>query len=237
VVVLAAVAASAAAESPLEGIWSFDGGRVAIQASADGTMTGTVVSPTKFAECEHKVGEKMWTDIVAQADGSYWGLHQWFFDDSGCTANPTLGATAWRILPAGTGRVLRVCLSEPGGSQPTIAADGHASGATFGCVDSAPVSALPVATVSEFISGPDACIASGRLRVRVRNPATNPLAKITVLAKGGGVRKAFRLKPRPKSFTAVLNLTPIVAPTVRVAMRLTTVLGAHLHRRHVYRRC
>lgn len=235
---LAVAAASAAADSTLEGVWSFNGGSVAIQPNADGTLTGTVVSPTKFAECQHEVGEQMWSDITPQADGSYTGFHQWFFDGSGCKPNPTLGATAWRVIAAGTGRFLRVCLSEPGGKQPTIGAAGESTDASFGCVDSAPVSPLPIASTREFLPAPQACIATdARLRLRIRNPQANPLAQITVVAKGGGIRKTFHLKPRPKSFVAVLNLTPIVAPTVRVTVRLTTVLGAHPRRRHVYRRC
>lgn len=245
--VLAVAAASAAADSPLEGVWSFNGGRVAIQSNGDGSLTGTVLSPTKFAECQHEVGERLWTDITPQADGSYWGLHQWFYAESGCKPNPTLGATAWRVLAAGTGRFLRVCLSEPGTPQPTIGAAGEGSGASFGCVDSAPISALPVADVSEFLGAPeagasgagssDACVVSGRLRLRIRNPRDNPLAQITVVAKGGGIRKTFRFKPRPKSFVAPLVLAPIVSPTVRVTVELTTVLGAHLRRHHIYRRC
>jgi hypothetical protein len=238
VAALAVAAASAAADSPLEGVWSFNGGRVAIQAEADGTLTGTVIAPTKFAECQHEIGERMWTDITARPDGSYVGYHQWFYDGSGCIPNPTRGPTAWRVLPAGTGRFLRVCLSEPDGPTPTIAADGESSDATFGCVDSAPVSPLPVAKTSEFIAGPQACVGSDkRLRLRIRNPQSNPLAKVSVAVKGGGIRKTFRLKPRPKSFVAVLDLTPITAPTVRATVRLTTVLGAHLRHRRVYRRC
>jgi hypothetical protein len=237
VIALAVAAASADAESPLEGVWSFNGGRVAIQAEPDGSLTGTVLSPTRFAECPHEIGERMWTDIRLQPDGSYWGSHQWFYDDSGCKPNPTLGATAWRVLSAGAGRYLRVCLSGPGESQPTIGAAGESADATFGCVDSARVSALPVASESEFFSGPQVCIAGNRLRVKIRNPKGNPVAQVTVAVKGGGIRKNFRLRPHPKSFVANLDITPIVAPTVRATVRLQTVLGAHLRQRRVYRRC
>lgn len=235
---LAVAAASAAADSPLEGVWSFNGGRVAVQSNADGTLTGTVIAPTKFAECQHEVGEQMWTDITAQPDGSYAGFHQWFYAESGCKPNPTPGAAAWRLLTSGADRFLRVCTSEPGRPAPTIAADGEASTGT--CFDSTPISPLPVATASEFLGepGPQACIASDkRLRLRIHNPQGNPLARVTIAVKGGGIRKTFRLKPRPKSFIASLNLTPISAPTVRATVRLTTVLGAHLRHRRVYRRC
>lgn len=231
----AVAAASAAADSPLEGVWSFNGGRVAIQSNGNGTLTGTVLSPTKFAECEHVVGERMWTDITPQPDGSYSGLHQWFYAESGCKRNPTLGLSAWRILAAGGGKILQVCLSEPGEPQPTIPAEGELPPH---CFNSALVAALPNAIASEFLPESAACIASdGKLPVRIRNPQSNPLAQITVVVKGGGIRKTFRLKPRPKSFIAVLDLTPIVAPTVRATVRVTTVLGAHLRHRQVYRRC
>lgn len=235
--VLAVTAASAAASSPLEGVWSFAGGRVAIQAEAGGTLAGTVLEPTRFAECPHEVGERMWTDIAPQPDGSYAGFHQWFYKDSGCKPNPTPGATAWRLLAAGADRFLRVCLSKPGEPAPTIAADGTGSAGSL-CFDSAPISPLPVATAGEFLGGAAGCVAGDqRLRLRIRNPTGNPLARITVAVKGGGIRKNFRLKPRPRSFVASLNLSPILAPTVRATVRLTTVLGAHLRHRGVYRRC
>src|SRR6202007_3412327 len=57
---------SALAVQNIEGVWSFNGGRVAIQAQAGGTFSGTVVAPTKFAQCPHPIGEQMWTDISQQ---------------------------------------------------------------------------------------------------------------------------------------------------------------------------
>lgn len=235
----AVAAASASAESSIEGVWSFNGGAVAIQPQAGGTFTGTVLETTTFDECPHQVGELMWTHIAPQADGSYWGFHQWFFGESGCEPNKKLGRTAWRVLPAGTGKVLRVCLSAPGSrSQPTIEPDGASAGATFGCVDSALVSALPVATTTDFLdTGSSACIPADKLRIPIRNPKADPLAKVTVILRGGGIRRVARVKPRPKSFIAVVKLGRITAPTVRATVRLTTVLGAHLKHRRVYRRC
>jgi len=87
---LAAGAASARADSPVEGVWSFNGGKVAVQAEA-GVLTGIVVAPTKFSQCTHPVGERMWTGMRRRPDGSYWGFHQWFFATEECIANPTLG--------------------------------------------------------------------------------------------------------------------------------------------------
>ena len=144
---LAAVGvASAGAASSIEGVWSFEKGQIGIQRLSNGTYAGTVVVETKFVECTHPVGQEIWTSITEQPDGSYWGLHQWYFENSGCTLNPTLGKAAWRVLEAkGGSHYLRVCLSEPGGPQPTIAADGSESGATYGCVNSELTAPLPVA--------------------------------------------------------------------------------------------
>src|SRR5271167_1785233 len=76
---LALGVASAGAASNIEGIWSFNDGQIGIQRQSNGTYTGTVVIETKFAECTHPVGQEIWTGITEQPDGSYWGLHQWYF--------------------------------------------------------------------------------------------------------------------------------------------------------------
>ncbi len=244
---LAVAAASAAASSSIEGVWSFNGGSVAIQPEAGGKFTGTVLKTTQFAECPHQVGEQMWSDITERPDGSYWGLHQWFYAESGCKLNPNLGPTAWRVLPAGTSHFLRVCLTEPGEDavQPTIAPTGVSSGEPFTCVDSSLIGPLPENKPSEFFDSGGgagavdaaACLPANKIRIRIKAPKTNPLKEIHVALKGGGIRRVVRIKPRPKTFIAVIKLGRITAPTVRATVRLTTVLGAHLHHRHVYHRC
>jgi hypothetical protein len=227
VVVPAVAAASAAADNPLEGVWSFNGGEVAIVSQTDGTMAGTVVKTTTFDECPHRAGERIWSGITQQPDGSYWGLHQWFFLGSGCIPNPKLGDTAWRVMTAGTGRFLRVCLSEPGKAQPTIAADGTPTGASFGCLDSA----LSTRTVA------DVCVLGNTIRVPVRVRRDNPLAKISIVLAGGHIKRIARFRPHKKSFTAVVKVGKITAPTVRATTKLTTVSGKHLRQQRVYRRC
>ncbi len=229
---LAVAAASAAADSPIEGVWSFNGGEVAIAPQGGGTYTGTVVKTTTFDECAHQAGEKIWTGITQQPDGSFWGLHQWFFEGSGCEANPALGKTAWRVMPAGTSHFLRVCLSEPGRAQPTIAADGGEANDSFGCVDSALVSPLPTDTTAV-----PACEPGTKLRVHVRVHRTRPLKDIEVVVAGGHKRRVVAFKPRRKSFIAVVGLGQITAPTVRATVKLTTLAGVRLRQRHVYHRC
>lgn len=226
VVVPAVAAASAAADGSIEGVWSFNGGEVAIQSASGGTFAGTVLKTTTFDECPHQAGEEIWSGITAQADGSYWGFHQWFYARSGCEPNPTLGPTAWRVMSAGTGHYLRVCLSEPGRPQPTIAADGEVEDASFGCVDSALVSALPTE-----------CVLANKLRIRIRVRKDLPLRRIRIVIAGGGARRVYRIKPRPKSFIAVLNLGTMTAPTVRATVRSTTVDGVRLRKQRTYHRC
>jgi hypothetical protein len=151
-VVLPALGTSAiaAGTSEIEEVWSFSGGAVAIQALADGTFQGTVVTPTRFAECEHPAGQVMWTDMQPQTDGSFWGLHQWY-QGSGTTCQeiPVLGHTAWRVLATPSGaHVLKVCFNNPGDeTQPTIAPNGKEENVTYGCRESSPLAPLP--TVSE----------------------------------------------------------------------------------------
>ena len=100
VLALACSAGPAAAAQEIEGVWSFNGGQVAVQTGPGGTLTGTVVAPTRFTNCTHPIGERVWSGMQRQPDGSYWGLHQWYFNTTECLANPTLGLT--RLAGAGT---------------------------------------------------------------------------------------------------------------------------------------
>jgi hypothetical protein len=237
-------AQSASAEAPIEGVWSFNGGEVGIQGQPDGTLTGTVVDPTKFSQCFHPVGEQVWTQMRLQPDGSYWGLHQWYFANEACEPNPTLGLTAWRVLAGeGGSRFLRVCFSEPGSSsQPQISAAGVATGATFGCVDSTRISSLPSLSAAKLASyvtlpGNGSCIGHTKLKVRVQDPPNDPLKKVAVSLRSGKVRRNAKVKRQGASVLATLNLKGLTASKFTVKVQLTTVLGEQLSRKRVYRRC
>lgn len=243
--VLALSAATARAAEPIEGIWSFNGGQVAVQSDAEGNLTGTVVAPTKFSECTHPVGERVWTSMERQPDGSYWGLHQWYFDTPACPVNPTLGLTAWRVLEdAGGAKFLRVCFSEPGSSsQPTIAPDGTAAGATFGCSDSALVSPLPPALseaeAARYIKlpGSGSCVGRRRLKVRLSSPADDPFAKAEVSLSSGGTKRRAKLSWMTGAVVATLRLRGLTATAFEVAVHAETVLGHQLEAKRTYRRC
>lgn len=234
---------SASADAPIEGVWSFNGGKVAIEEQPNGTFAGTVVSPTRFAQCTHPVGEETWTQLTGQPDGSYWGLHQWFFETEECVPNPVLGPTAWRVLQKGETRFLRVCFSAPGSnSQPTIAADGTAANVTFECIDSALISALPdtpAGGIAKYLTAPDqsGCLGRRRLRIRVRGPKNDPLAKIVVKLESGSLHRRAKVKRHDGRAVATLNLTGLSKPSFTVTIRLTTVLGHHLSAKRRYRLC
>ncbi|HEY0390974.1 MAG TPA: hypothetical protein VGC63_04625 [Solirubrobacterales bacterium] len=216
---------------------------MAIQSEGD-ALVGIVVAPTKFTQCTHPTAERMWTEMHRQSDGSYWGLHQWFFATGECVANPVPGPTAWRVISAPSGeRFLRACFSEPGSaSQPTIAPDGDAAGATFGCVDSALVASLPAVSSAQFgryvvLPSNRKCISRSRLRIRVHGPGNDPLEKIVVGLRSGKAHRRAKLRWHGKTVTAIFNLDRLPLGPFTVKVRLTTVLGEHLSGKRTYVRC
>jgi hypothetical protein len=241
---LVAVWAAPAQAAPIEGVWSFNGGKVAIQSEGSGGFSGTVVAPTKFSNCFHPVAEEMWTQMKPQADGSYWGLHQWFYATEDCVINPQPGLTAWRVLQTGSGSLfLRVCFSEPGSdSQPTIAADGSVAGATFGCNDSARISGLPTIKQSEvgkYIHLPTAngCLARSKIVIRLHGPVADPLKKVSVRLKSGNINRRAKLKRKGSTVIAMINLKGLSTDEFKVVVHATTVLGAHISKQRKYHRC
>jgi hypothetical protein len=227
----------------IEGVWSFNGGRIAVQGAQPGVFSGTVVSPTTFSLCTHPVGEDIWTKMVQQPDGSYWGLHQWFFESSECVRNPALGPTAWRVLQNAQGRYLRACFSEPGSTlQPTISPSGAVADATFGCVDSSLVSTVPdvsSAHLAHYVSFPRSrsCLNRRTLRIHIHDPVNDPIETIVVTFSGGGVARKARVRQEKGGALAIVNLDGFPASVVVVKVRLTTVLGQHLSGKRRYRRC
>jgi hypothetical protein len=235
---------SAQADSPIEGVWSFNGGKVAVEANADGSLRGVIVAPTKFSQCFHPVGEEVWTEIRPQSDGSYWGLHQWYFETAECLPNPERGLTAFRVITANDGsKSLEVCFSAPGsGSQPKIPANGSPSGATYGCSSSARISPLPSVEQADapryiLLPGNGLCLTRAKLKVRLRDPAGDPIAKAKVLLRSGKIRRRAKLTRKSNGIVATLNLRRLAKPKFTVSVSVTTVLGHHLKRKRAYRLC
>jgi hypothetical protein len=244
--------ARAAASPSIEGVWSFNDGQVAIQSEPDGTFTGTVVAPIKFALCSHSSGERIWTQIRQQPDGSYWGLHQWYFQTSACVPNPQLGPTAWRVLETSGGvRYLRVCFSSPGTSQPMIAPDGSSSDVTYGCLNSALVAPLPVQRATgeggtptgaggaegfkQVVSTPSTkrCFSRRIFQIHLTEPRYDPLEEVVVKLSGHRVA----VRRRKGRFVATIDLRGLPRGAFTVVIRTTTVLGHHLSGRRTYHTC
>jgi hypothetical protein len=235
---------SAQADLPIEGVWSFNGGKVAVEANPDGSFRGVIVAPTKFSQCFHPVGEEVWTDIRQQPDGSFWGLHQWYFETSECVANPERGLTAFGVVTAGDGsRSLEVCFSEPGSkSQPKIPPSGSPSGATYGCSNSARISPLPSVQQADapkyiLLPGNGLCLSRPRLKVRLRDPAGDPIVKAKVRLRSGKIRRRAKLVHKTNGIVATLNLRGLKKPKFTVSVDVTTALGHHLKRKRTYRLC
>lgn len=250
---LAFGAAPAGASSEIEGIWSFNGGEVAIHPVPGGTFTGVVVTPTKFAECSHQKGEEMWTRISPQPDGSFWGFHQWLFEQT-CAANPVLGPTAWRVLQTPTGsHYLKVCFSEPGKSQPTIAPNGTSANATYPCSNSVPTAPLPVivsgSTGAKHSGSHSAeqisfagtfglpraatCVRRGSLKIRIKDPRYDALKEVVIRIKHRKIADVRGLKRLQHSI--VLRGLPSGTYTLRIVA--TTILDQRLSGKRTYHSC
>jgi len=248
---LSAGVAGANAATPIEGVWSFNGGAVDIVGQPNGTLIGMVTVPTKFALCVHPANEQMWIEMRPQADGSYWGFHRWYFEPPACLPNPTYGPTAWRILQNPKGEsFLRVCFSAPGSnSQPTIAPDGSSAHVNYGCVDSAAIAPLPVIAPNEGAPGgppgqigfdqsvklPSAkpCVKSRTLKITLRDPKYDPLKEVVIRVNGKKVADVRGTKKLRKAI--VLKHLPNGSYTVKVLA--ITVLNQRLSGSRKYKSC
>jgi hypothetical protein len=235
---------SAQASSPIEGVWSFNGGEVTVEENADGSFRGVIIAPTKFSQCYHPVGEEVWSEIHQQPDGSYWGLHQWYFETSECLPNPERGLTAFRVVTGGDGsKSLEVCFSEPGSkSQPKIPPSGSPSGATYGCSNSARISSLPSEEPTDaakyiLLPGNGLCLTRPKLKIRLRNPSGDPVVKAKVLLRSGKIRRRAKLAQKSNGILATLNLRRLTKPRFVVSVNVTTALGHRFKRKRAYRLC
>ena len=231
--------------NPIEGVWSFSGGAVAIEGLANGTYQGTVVSPTNFAVCTHPAGQVMWTGITQQSDGSFWGLHAWFKGGEKCEENPLRGLTAWRVLVGADGaRHLIVCFSTPGdNSQPKIDATGKCTDGTFGpAIESSPLGGLPGSaanggpiTFEKIVLVPSnaSCLKRSSLKIKLKNPKYDPLKEIVVKLNGKKVKKIVGTEKLKKPI--VLKNLP--EGTFKVSIVAVTVLNERLKGNKKYTSC
>ncbi len=230
--------AIASAAADIEGIWSFNGGQIAVKSEADGTLTGWVIRPTVFDQCPHVVGEEVWADMAPQADGSYFGKHQWF--NSSTCAYIERGNTAYRVLIGlnQSGKFLRVCFSPPENpeSQPTIAPDGTNADTLRGCADSDLISDLPTTkpTLSSVASLPRAkrSCHSSSLRLRLKQPTGDAIKSVRITLNGRRVRSL-----DAANAIGTQTLTHVPRRRVKLRLRATTVLGQTITGQRTYRAC
>ncbi|MGA2164175.1 MAG: hypothetical protein ABSH36_06870 [Solirubrobacteraceae bacterium] len=245
--------ATAAESNTIEGVWSFNGGSIAIAPLPDGTFQGVVDTETTFAECPHPAEQVAWTGMKQQPDGSFWGYDAWFIRNrsSGeCKEDPHLGPTAWRVLSQPNGdHYLKVCFSHPETSQPKIAPDGTATEDTYGCVESALIAPLP--TVSGSGSGGGStggisysgtvtlppstqCTLQKSLTIKLHDPKYDPLTEVLVKINGKKVADVKGVKLIKKG-VKLTKLPTSGSYTVNVVV--TTILKQHLSGRSTYTSC
>ena len=221
---LAPGATASATPPPIERVWSFNGGEVAIRAQPGGGFLGTVVAPTRFATCTHPIGEAMWTSIEPRPDGSYWGFHRWLIESIPCAPQPQLGPAAWRVMSGAGGSYLLVCLGSLGGAQPMIAPNGTSTNVGFGCLRSAEIA--PVDVVASFqsaVSLPDSrrCVSRRDFRIHLHQSRYDPFQEVVVRL----AHRRLRVHRQGNVFAARIDLRGLPRGTFTVRIRVTTVLG------------
>ena len=230
---------AAFAAADIEKVWKFQEGQVAIEAQADGAFVGTVIRATRFSACTHAPGERMWTGLRGQPDGSYWGGHQWF-NSADCSFKSPPGNTAFRVLAKpGGAKFLRACFASPeSGLQPTIAADGSSTNTTSGCSDSDLVGELAtgkptidsIATLPKL--GKKKCLSKRSFRIRLKEPAGDALDSAQVFLNGKRIRTVKR-----ERISAPINLKGLPKGRYKVKIVAKTVLGKTITGTRKYRTC
>lgn len=237
---LAAAPAAAQSPDPIEAVWGFSGGQIAVDRQPDGSFIGTIVRPTRLSECTHQNGEQVWTQITAQPDGQYFGRHQ-YFRTSDCSFIER-GAIALRVLTNEQGAtILRVCFDDPErepNEQPNIAPDGSSTAAQDGCLDSDLVARQPAAPpkIDDIASLPPApkrgCFSRRAFTIRLKEPIGDALAsaKVTFNNRNVPVKRGARL-------TARVNLRGLPRGRYTVKIVALTVRGKTIRGSRKYRTC
>ena len=115
--------AAADAGEPIEGTWTYEGGRVEVRATGDHKYTGTVVTATRFTYCLHPEGQEVWR--LSGKGSAYRGTHIWYAGTS-CRELPG-GRATWRIIDTDPESfTLRFCTAPPGMGEPKVDASGEA---------------------------------------------------------------------------------------------------------------
>ena len=242
VLLLTVGVATAMATSSIEGVWSFNGGQIAVESAGSGKFKGIVVQPTKFATCTHPDGQEIWKEITPQADGSYWGFHQWYKSNEetgSCVENPVLGPTAWRVFsePNGSSYLL-VCLSRPGTAQPQIPLGSHGEGETYKCEKSSLTAALASSAVGSFrevVSLPSAkkCFSGRQFKIHIHDSKYDPFKTVVVTLRGHKIKVVHS----GSTYIATINLKGLPPGAFTIKIKATTFRGNQVSGKRTYHTC
>ena len=108
VLALQAPAALGAAADQIEGVWLYGGGAVQVSRTGPDSFVGTVVAATKFTDCVHPRGQRMWE--IRGGDGTYSGTHVGWAIMETCT--PGKRPARWTVRSQGGWSTLAFCAAE-----------------------------------------------------------------------------------------------------------------------------
>lgn len=78
------------------------------------SFTGTIVKATRFSDCVHPIGERIWR--IAKSGDGYTGTHTWFASAAPeCKLGGAAqrGKSTWTIVDSGASLVLHFCTTSP----------------------------------------------------------------------------------------------------------------------------
>jgi len=173
--------ATAAGADLIEGTWHFQGGQILVSEQTPGTFAGVVTRETRFAECPHPIGQRLW-DIKGGAD-SYHGTHVGY-------RSPTCpdeggGQSTWTIMDTEPSNfVLRFCSNTPGAGPVQTDDAGNPVGTTR-CFNltraKPPAGGDPAVAGAITLPSKQRCLSRGRsVRIRLVSRRKDPLVKATV---------------------------------------------------------
>ena len=222
---------SALAAEPIEGTWQFQGGVVTVSPTGPGAFAGVVTAPTKFAACEHPLGQQMWS--LRGSEDMYVGTHTWF--DPHCGEKPG-GAAIWEVTNLDERTMtVRFCTNHPDDGPVTRDRNGASTGRTH-CYDMTKPKPTAVASIS--LPSAKRCVSRRLFEVRIPpSRRRDPVVAATVFVNGKQVATRQLRYARGNRTTAIIDLRGLPAGTVKVKIRARSQSGKTLLGIRRYRTC
>ena len=205
-------------------------GEVLVEATGAGTYKGTVVKDTQFSTCTHRAGEVMW-EMAATADPNvFTGGHNWF-NTSTCTFQTPKGRAKWTITSTDPANfTLSFCTVPP--SNTTDPPDNDPTGCSELKRIRPPAAAPTFASTVVLPKAGKKCRSRRNFRIRLRQPAADPLQSATVKVNGRTVRTIKRDR-----ITAPVDLRDLPKGRYTVLITATTASGKTIKGSRKYRTC